>query len=179
MLKRTVTTMEGEIVRKQIKEDEKGNLIYFNFNGTKGGIPEIEKSEYNAIDYVSVNENGEILGRFIAYYSAWRRTVYSCEFVKFKEFINSSNNKIENDSIFSEDIDNFMKMLLTEYCHKIKVVHFMTIAENKNAIRRYDKWTNMFNGGRIGELYKYAIDTYGKSHDVLLYEFRAMEVSDE
>jgi hypothetical protein len=120
---------------------------------------EIVNNDSGVIQYVSKNNNGELLGFYAAYIN---RAHYIIENVDIINLTGKPN------FIFSNDLLMFIDILLIKRAFRKIIFH--AIADNP-AINIYDRFLKKYLiGKRVGILKNNKLLTDGKYHDEIIYE---------
>ena len=164
-----------------------GSYEYLNFANYSyyNTVDELYKDEWNAIQKVSVDENGNILGYFSASVNQAQKKITGTLFVKFKYKYNtyalanidseseedvSKLMVLETDKLLNISREDFYQFIDELMCHPIyNRVEFRAIADNP-ANRTYEKFMKEYGGTRF--LFEDSLILRdGKYHDVNTYWF--------
>ena len=130
-------TNVGEL-NKLITEENCKYLSFLNYNDFEH-VTNIDNSDWNKIQKVSVSEYGKILGYFSANTNITHERISGLYLVKFKSKFDS---KSEID-VAKNDLDEFIKSLINN--QRFRYIQFSACVDNY-ACELYNKWLNKYGG---------------------------------
>jgi len=162
MLKPAYLATTSDEINKLINEGEYPYLNLMGFDDYE--LVELEPDQSEKLQYVSINEDGKILGYFAVSKSLEHNKFYSSVFIKFKYTYDICGNDTEEAF---EDFYKFQKMLF--FNPIFTGLEVRSVVDNP-ANKLYEKWLDLYDGKRI--LFpKYVRLKDGKYYDCYLYWF--------
>lgn len=175
MLKNAYFETDNDKINTLIEDEIKaGNADHFFLGGGFNyGTSFIHDSTFNGKSYVSVTDNGRIIGFMSADYSYHKKRIQDCVFIKFKEKC-----LVEDSETFRKDINEFFKSLLDD--ERYNLVTFEACEGNRASEKNglYREWVSKYNG-RVIKLEDYCCDINGNIKNMELFLFYRKDREDK
>lgn len=146
-----------------------GKKPYHNFAGYNDFLLNIEPSQKDTIQMVSLNKYGRIIGYFESKMYYRYRLSSESMFIKFSHCFESD----EDNKIFHEDFIKHIESMLTS--NAIDIFSFCTVEEHpaNNPGGLYNNLMKLYNGEIVSRKRNFAIVDY-KPVTVITYEFETI-----
>lgn len=146
---------ESQIQEKYIRTIDDPKYMYYHMNDNSEAI-EFRDSNWNKLQYASVNSEGNVIGYFSCYITRQARNIYDLSIIKFEE-----------NNIFSIDLMRFFDLLLFE--RNFNKINFDVVIGNPIE-KMYDKFAQRYGGRVVGFKEKETVLRDGRYYDLKMYE---------